>query len=88
MWQFRQKADGYLALLMVFAALFPVLHFLFSPSPAAAWVMSFFLLALAIACLRLLSSALMVVRIRNFLQPAVAPEIIEAEIVDPLDHRG
>jgi hypothetical protein len=87
-WQFRQKTDGHLALLMVFVTAIPVLHFFFTPSPATAGVMFCFLLALGAACLRLLNSASMVVRIRNSLQPQIAPEIIEAETVNSLSRRN
>lgn len=81
-WQTRQRIDGYVVAAVVFLSVFPVVRFLVSPSRPAAWAMGLFLFVLSIACLRLLRSAARVVGIRGTLCPGIAPEIIEAEVVD------
>jgi hypothetical protein len=88
MWELRQRTDGLVAAVLVVVSVIPVLRFLLSPAPVPAGVMGVFLLALGIACVRLLRSAAMVVRIRNSLYRPFAPEIIEAEVLDAFDGRG
>jgi hypothetical protein len=82
-WQSRQQSDGSLAGVLLVSSAFTVVCFLASPGPGPAFVMGLFLAALAVACARLLNSASMVVRLRGGSAPArLAPEIIEAEVLD------
>ena len=87
-WQARQKADGCLASVLVVAAFVPMARFFLSPSPASAWVMGIFFLALGMACVRLLNSAARVVRIRQSLSPGFVPKVVDAEILDVYEHPG
>jgi hypothetical protein len=84
-WQARQRMDGYLVMVAVVLALFPVLHFLLSPARAAAWTMGLFLALLVLACIRLLRSAAKVAALQHTLCPKPVAEVVEAEIVDPAD---
>jgi hypothetical protein len=86
--QSRQEADGSLASMLVVASLIPVILFFVSPGPASAWVMGIFLFALGLACLRLVNSAAMVIRIREAQRPRIEPEILDAEILDVYEHPG
>ena len=81
-WQARQNADGLLASVLLFASAVPVICFVISAGPATAFVMVMFLVALAMACVRLLNSAAMVARIRASSIPCFAPEEIASEILD------
>jgi hypothetical protein len=85
-WQSRQRADGSLLAVLVLAAVIVTLRFAVCPGPDSAWLMGIVLVALGMACLRLLNSASMVIRIREACNPAFAPEIIEAEILDVYEH--
>jgi len=64
-WQLRQKSDGSMVSIMALITLITVVNFLAAPGAGSAVFMAVFLLALGMACRRLLISAAKVVAIRN-----------------------
>ena len=78
-WRSRQKADGFLVAGVLATAFIALLYFVIQPGQAAATVMVVSLVALALACARLIQSAANVVRIRSTLRMQVAV----AESVEP-----
>jgi len=80
-WEARQSADGTLVSVLAIATVFPVGRFLFAPGAASAWVMGIFLLAVCMACARLLNSAAMVVRCRAASPARVATQSAADEVV-------
>jgi hypothetical protein len=92
-WQSRQNAAGVTTLFLGVLTLGACLFFLSGPSGQLAGVMACLLALLIASCWRLLSSAAKVVEIRKRLNPSRAgsrftPEIIEAEVVDPVEPRA
>ena len=87
-WQARQKADGTLVSVLAIATVVPVIRFLISPGLASAWIMGIFLFAVCMACVRLLNSAAMVVKLRESSQVRAVPQIVDAEILDVYEHPG
>ena len=71
-WRSRQKADGFLVAGVLAIAFGTLLFFIVQPSQVAATVMVVSLVALALACARLIQSAASVVRIRSTIRMQVA----------------
>lgn len=92
-WQSRQDKAGVLTLLLGCVTLGVFLCFLFAPSQHLAGVLVFLMGLLVAASWRLILSATKVVEIRKLLNPSRSgprfnPEIIEAEVVHPVEPRA
>jgi hypothetical protein len=92
-WQSRQDTAGVLTLLLGCVTLGVCLCFVFTPSQHLVGVLVFLMVLLVASGWRLISSAAKVVEIRTLLNPSRScprdnPEIIEAEVVDPVEPRA
>ena len=92
LWQSRQDTAGALTLLLGCVTLGVCLCFVFTPSQNLVRVLVILMALLVVSCWRLILSATKVVEIRKVLNPSCSsprlnPEIIEAEVVEPVQRR-
>ena len=78
-WRSRQKADGFLIAGVLAIAVIALLYFVVQPGQTTATVMIVSLVALILACARLIQSASNVVRLRH----AIRMQVVFADSVQP-----
>jgi hypothetical protein len=82
-WQVKQSSSGMMTMALCAAAIGGLAYFVSAPSAQSAGILAVLLVALMVACARVVTCAAKVVEVRTTLQPArVRTEVIDVEVVD------